>query len=204
MLLRILRIVLAVASLVAMAVQFNDSSQHANFNPVNFFSFFTNVCNIFGAAVFLIVAFGVVRSAHARDVVRGAATLYLTIVGVVFSILLANLESILIPWVNVIVHYVMPIAVVVDWFIDPPSTTITRADIARWLIVPLAYLAYTMARGAFVHWYPYPFMNADVLGYGVIPYLLAIVVFTLLVSWVLVALGRRLGAPRYQTNGNSR
>jgi hypothetical protein len=192
-LLRVSRVFLAAASLVAMAVQFNDSLQNADFNPVNFFSFFTNACNIFGDAVFLIVAFGIVRSPHGRDVARGAATLYLTIVGVVFSILLANLESILIPWVNAIVHYIMPIAVVVDWCIDPPSTTITRADVGRWLILPIVYLAYTMVRGAFVHWYPYPFMNADVLGYGVIPYLLAIIVFTLLVSWVLVALGRRLG-----------
>jgi hypothetical protein len=192
MLLKLARVGVALASLTAMAVQFHDSLQHTDFNPVNFFSFFTNVCNIFGDVVFLIVAFGFIRSPHTRDVVRGAATLYLTIVGVVFSILLANLESILIPWVNVIVHYVLPIAVVVDWCIDPPSTTITRADVGRWLILPIVYVAYTMVRGAIVHWYPYPFMNADILGYGVIPYLLAIVVFTLIVSWLLVLLGRRL------------
>lgn len=30
----------------------------------------------------------------------------------------------------------------------------------------MAWLAYTMAHGALTGWYPYPFLNADKLGYG--------------------------------------
>ena len=165
------------------------------FSAVNFFSFFTNISNIYGDIIFLLIAFDIVRKQHVRDALRGSATLYLTIVGVVFSVLLVNLESPLIPWVNAIVHYIMPIAVIVDWCLDPPQTRIARRDVAVWLVLPIAYVVYTMVRGPIAHWYPYPFMNADVLGYaGVAPYLLAIVVFTLLVSWLLVVAGARLRA----------
>jgi hypothetical protein len=34
------------------------------------------------------------------------------------------------------------------------------------LIYPLAYLVVVMLRGALVHEYPYPILNADKLGYG--------------------------------------
>jgi hypothetical protein len=33
-------------------------------------------------------------------------------------------------------------------------------------VVPLLWLAYTLARGAIVHEYPYPFVDVDALGYG--------------------------------------
>ncbi len=34
-----------------------------------------------------------------------------------------------------------------------------------WLVIPLAYVAYTLVRGASSHWYPYPFLNIDQNGW---------------------------------------
>ena len=34
-----------------------------------------------------------------------------------------------------------------------------------WLIYPLAYVAYTLAHGAVMNWYPYPFLDVTQLGY---------------------------------------
>jgi hypothetical protein len=38
-------------------------------------------------------------------------------------------------------------------------------DVTAWLAYPLAWLVYTLVRGASTDWYPYPFVNVDQLGY---------------------------------------
>jgi hypothetical protein len=121
--------------------------------------------------------------------------LALVIVGVVFSVLLANLDSPVIPWANAIVHYAMPIYIALDWCLDPPRERISRRDAALWLVLPAAYLVYTLVRGAIVHWYPYPFLNADTIGYAAVAaYSAGILVFTLLTAYVLMTLGNTLRA----------
>ena len=39
-------------------------------------------------------------------------------------------------------------------------------DGLTWLVVPLAYLVYSLVRGAVVDWYPYPFMDPGEHGYA--------------------------------------
>ena len=34
--------------------------------------------------------------------------------------------------------------------------------------MPVVWLVYTLVRGAFVDWYPYPFIDVDEHGYGVV------------------------------------
>jgi hypothetical protein len=38
-------------------------------------------------------------------------------------------------------------------------------DAVRWLMFPGAYLIYTLFRGIFTEWYPYPFIDVTELGY---------------------------------------
>ncbi len=56
---------------------------------------------------------------------RGMAVVYMTVVGIVFSILLRDVDlGTLRPWINVLLHYVMPVAVVADWLLRPgPART---------------------------------------------------------------------------------
>ncbi len=197
---RIFRCALALLVLAAIATQFHHQLGIEGSDPVNFFSFFTIVGNILGAAVLLAAVFDLPADRHLRDVLRGVATLSLVIVGVVFSLLLANIDSELIPWVNVVVHYAMPALFALDWCADPPHTTISRRDVMLWLILPAAYLAYTLVRGAIVHWYPYPFLNADKIGYaGVAAYSAGILVFTLITAYVVMTVGNTLRARANRT-----
>ncbi len=91
----------------------------------------------------------------------------MAVVGVVFAILLRGVDlGSLLPWVNVVLHYIMPVAVVVEWMIQSSPA---RTGAQRWLIgqtVPLLYLAYVLIRGAIVGWYPYPFLDPELGGYG--------------------------------------
>ena len=160
---------------------------------VNFFSFFTNLSNILAGFVLL---YGAVlsiqnKTSKAYDIVRGASVVYMAVVGVVFSLLLSGAElGILQPWVNTVLHYIMPVVVVAYWFINPPKNKIATKTIGYWLIFPAAYLFYSLVRGAIVNWYPYPFLNpAQDGGYGTVALysllvLVFFIVFSLAIRWV--------------------
>jgi hypothetical protein len=103
--------------------------------------------------------------------VRGGATLFSCITGTVYHALLANPSS---PFYvddpganaphNWLLHTVTPILAAVTWLlIDRAPVRWWYAGV--WLAYPLAYLAFALIRGAIVHEYPYPFVDAGELGY---------------------------------------
>ncbi len=165
----------------------------------DFFSFFTIQSNILGVLVF---AWGGVLVMIGRpsppEVLRGAVVLYLLVTGVVYALLLSGIEGAgTEPWVNAVVHQVMPIVVVLDWLFVPPVTPMPLRRVSWWLAFPLLYLAYTLIRGRLVDWYPYPFLDPRPQGYGhaligIIGVAIGFVLATLLVRWAGCALGRRL------------
>jgi hypothetical protein len=140
----------------------------------NFFSYFTVEANLFAAIV--LIAGGLTLTAKGESstfaVIRGAATLYLAITGLVFSLLLAGLEGVeftAVPWDNIVLHYLMPVLIVLDWLVFPPTERISFRRGLIWLVFPLAYVVYSLIRGHAVGWYPYPFLDPGPRGYtGVI------------------------------------
>jgi hypothetical protein len=54
----------------------------------------------------------------------------------------------------------MPIAVALDWLIDPPRSPLDpRRAVLWWMAFPTLYIAYTLLRGPLAHWYPYFFVS---------------------------------------------
>jgi hypothetical protein len=187
-----LRLLLGLLTLVAIASQF---AIHARMgaNVVNFFSYFTNLSNLLAAGVLLLTARTRATPAWI-DRVRAISAMNMAVVGIVFTLLLRNEDlGALQPWVNFVLHDLMPCAVVLDWLLDPPSTRLGVRDVMQFLIFPAAYLAYSLLRGAQTGWYPYPFLNPSrVDGYGgVTVYAVGITVIFLVIGWALVALGNR-------------
>lgn len=189
-----LRLTLGLLTLAAVGRQFALHVQYG-FSAVNFFSYFTNLANLFAAVVLLVGAVRVVqrRAASATDDrIRGAATTYMAVVGLVFAALLRNVDlGALLPWVNTVLHTVMPIAVVLEWLYAPPRSTLGARQVLLYQAVPLLYLVYVLGRGAAVGWYPYPFLNPAVVGGygGVAAYVVGIVVVFLVVGWAVTAVG---------------
>jgi len=143
------------------------------FDPGNFFSYFTILGNIFAFIMLFVGAYVLISARKSRviDGLRGAATLYMVVTGIVFATLLAGIEGATftaVPWDNVVLHYIMPVALLVDWLIDRPTNRVSYKTSLLWLIVPLAYVIYTLIRGPIVQWYPYPFLNPEPNGYGAV------------------------------------
>jgi hypothetical protein len=155
-------------ALSALTYQFLLAAQKPGFNPVNFFSFFTNLSNILGAVVLIACALSA-RFARTKpgDLLRGAATVYLAVTFVVYWLLLNEITEslgIVVPWVNLVVHTIMPIVMLVDWLLNPPGGRLAWRSTGWWLAFPLIYFGYSVVRGASVGWYPYPFLNPALVG----------------------------------------
>ncbi|MDQ6681949.1 MAG: Pr6Pr family membrane protein [Chloroflexota bacterium] len=175
-----------VLALAAVATQFIDVASRGLLDPLHFFSYFTIESNLFAAAVLLVLA---ARRNEDRsqtlDLVRGAAVAYMTVTGIVFSVLLANTNvDTAIPWVNDVVHSIMPIVMVADWLLDPPRRQLTIRQGLAWLAYPFVWLVYTLVKGPIVGKYPYPFLNPANGGYATV----AIYCIAILVGFTAVCL----------------
>jgi hypothetical protein len=131
---------------------------------LNFFSFFTILTNTLVAVV-------MTRAALGRDIgasLFGAATLYIVVVGLVYSVALRHIWN---PqgWQKVadhLLHDAVPLLAVGFWLACVPKGRLAWRDVLPWLIFPFGYLAWSLARGAIDSWYPYYFIDAGKLGYA--------------------------------------
>jgi hypothetical protein len=186
------RALFSVLALLAIVVQFLDLASLGLLSRVNFFSYFTIESNLIGALVLLVSA-AQWRTDRAPivDFVRGAGVVYLMVTFVVFALLLSDVAvETAIPWVDTVLHRLMPIVVLVDWMLDRPATRLTVRQGLVWLTYPLVWITYILVRGAIVGWYPYPFLNPAAGGYGsVAVYVIAILIGMSLVCALVLALG---------------
>jgi hypothetical protein len=163
---------------------------------LNFFSYFTVLTNVLVALAFLAPTFfsqTPLGKFFARPTVRTAITIYIIIVSaLVFFILrhLTNLQGL--DFVaDMLLHYVLPALFVFDWVFFVPKGSLKWQEMFGWLGYPIAYLAWTFIHGALSGFYPYPFLNTEVLGVGrVLLNELGLLILFFAVGMALIALGR--------------
>jgi hypothetical protein len=153
--LRVCRALLALAAFTAIGY---EVAAGPGVSDGDYFSYFTVLSNLFAAAMLLYGALSPVRTGTV-ELLRGAAVVYILTTGIVYLLLLSG-HAPTYPWANAILHYLMPIAVTLDWLLQPPHMRLDLArTVVRWMAFPLAYIVYTLARGAIMGWYPYFFVN---------------------------------------------
>lgn len=194
--------VFALVGLVALGLQYalmigTDPARIASLT-LNFFSFFTILTNVLVMLAMLLPVIagrtGAGR-AMASPGVRAAVTMYAVVVGLVYHFLLHatwNPQG----WayvVNILLHYVMPGAMLIDWLTFVPRGQLTWRDPARWLLFPLAYGGWTLAHGLATDWWPYWFVDVSELGLGrTAAYFAGLLVFFLTVGLIVVTIDRAL------------
>jgi hypothetical protein len=161
-----------------------------------YFAFFTVLTNILAA---LTLTWPLVRprSAAGRffaraDVVTAVAA-NIILVGISYNLLLRN------AWnpqglqllADVLLHDVLPAAVVVYWWLIASRSAHRYADIARWAVYPAVYFVYALLRGAGSGFYAYPFIDVTQLGYvRVLGNGLGILAGFVVIAAILIAIGR--------------
>ncbi|MDR3713194.1 MAG: Pr6Pr family membrane protein [Puia sp.] len=137
---------------------------------IRFFSFFTILTNILVALCFtacLVNKDAGFFAAFARPSNIAAITVYITVVGLIYNLILRSLwdPTGLQLIVNELLHSVIPVLFVVFWLIFIPKTGLTIKKIVPWLVFPLIYMLFVIFRGALSGFYPYPFIDVRLLGY---------------------------------------
>lgn len=135
---------------------------------IRFFSFFTILTNIIVATYFTLSYFD---NKHkligvARPGTLTAVTVYITVVGLVYQIVLRPLwkPEGLQMIVNELLHTLIPILVILFWYLYENKSSIKYTAILKWLMYPLIYLVFILVRGYFSDFYPYPFVDVVTLG----------------------------------------
>jgi len=132
-------------------------------------SFFTVQSNILSGVVSIQLAIRPDRDGRAWRAVRLAALFGITVTGVVYSTVLARIhepDGAAETLTNTLVHYVVPLMMVLGWLAFGPRPRIDGRTVAWSLAWPVAWLAYTLVRGAIWSWYPYPFLDVVTHGYA--------------------------------------
>ncbi|GLQ86568.1 Pr6Pr family membrane protein [Dyella flagellata] len=132
----------------------------------------------------------------ARPTVLGGVTASIAFVGVAYFVLLRH------AWnpqglqllADVLMHYVVPLLVVIYSAIALRRTSLRRTAPLWWSLYPVGYFIYVLVRGLFMGHYPYRFINASELGYAlVLRHAVVLWVAFLGLSYGLMWLWRRLG-----------
>jgi len=146
--------------------------ERGKFNAVNFFSYFTIETNILVVVTMLMSAVAIAAGKNSKfDLLRSATTVYILVVGTGFSLLLSGMGDLAltaVPWDNVVLHYIMPVAVLADFMTDRPRRRLGFKKALLWLLFPIAYAIYALVRGGLTGWYPYPFLDNRTSGYGLV------------------------------------
>ena len=138
---------------------------------VRFFSFFTILTNFMVALCATILLFGKSSTAYEfvhKKTTLTAVTVYILIVGIVYNIMLRPLHQLqgLHSIITEIFHSVVPLLFLLYWLLFLPQERIPWKNIIMWQVYPLLYVFYTLLHGWYTHFYPYPFIDVNKLGFN--------------------------------------
>ena len=169
---------------------------------VMYFSFFTILTNLLIAVC---LTFAATEPEEERlwnwPGVQTALAVYILVVAIVYA---AVLQGLWIPsgleWItDRIFHAIVPLLYVAYWIFVTPKGSLRLVNQIAWQTYPFLYMCYTLARGALVGTYPYPFLDVTRDGYeGVFlnSFFLLLLFLTLgtlliLVDWLLASVQAR-------------
>jgi hypothetical protein len=143
---------------------FDTSTKRA----LNVFCFFTVQSNLIVGATTVLLALKPRRSSVAFDTFRLTGVVAIAITGIVYHAVLSKLFD-LESWALVadnLLHTVVPVMGVAGWLMFGPRGRASRRVMWLSVLFPVAWLVFTLLRGAGVGFYPYPFIDVAHLGYG--------------------------------------
>lgn len=164
---------------------------------VRLFSYFTIQSNLLVLALAISLVLVPGRDGKVWRVLYSDALLGIIITGLVFTTVLAGQaqQHGIGVWLNIAFHYFAPAWAVAGWLLFGPRQRLDWATIGWMFAWPLLWLVYTFAHGAATGWYPYPFLDVGLHGYGIaLRNAAAVVVLGVVIIAVMRVVDRRLPA----------
>ena len=128
-----------------------------------YFSYFTIQANFLVAISMFMLVTGRTGTQLFR-VLRLASLIGIVVTGVVAAVALPPSPNY--TTLNLIcdrlLHIVVPLLTFIGWIAFGPRGCVTRGD----LLPSVAWLVATLGLAPITHWYPYPVLNADAIGWG--------------------------------------
>ena len=136
---------------------------------IRFFSFFTILTNSLVTVYFTILWFkkpSYLLTQFKKPGFLTATTLYITVVSIVYQLVLRGIwePTGMQKAVDELLHTVIPIYVIVFWFMYENKKEVLWKSIPSWMLYPFVYLVCILFRGTISGFYPYPFVNVNKLG----------------------------------------
>ena len=165
-------LVVAAGIVIQLIVTANGTEGFFPDNPdrvFNVFAYFTIQSNLLLGGTALMLALQPDRPQSTLfKTLRLNGVLCIAVTGIVYHLVLAGSDD-LHGWAavaNFLLHTLAPVVGVLGWLLFGPRGQ-TDARIVSWSIVyPLLWLVFTLIRGEFVGFYPYPFVDVDEHGYA--------------------------------------
>lgn len=138
---------------------------------VRYFSFFTIITNLIVAVCCTILLSRIhsgLKIFFEKINTLTAIAAYISIVSLVYNTILRFLwKPQGLQWiVDELLHTVIPVLFIAFWLFFVPKAPLRLKSVLAWLLYPVIYLAYVLARGSVSSFYPYPFIDVTELGYN--------------------------------------
>ncbi len=153
---------------VALVLELGFLEGHAYIYAMNYYTVLSNIaCLVFFIAMLS-------RPGRAMPRTEGAIVFCIAVTGIIYATMLAPAsiaEGTFFSFRNMVLHYVGPVMVVLDWLMFGLKGRLRTADPLLWLFIPLGYFCYIIVRSAFAgnigpteSAFPYPFIDPAVRG----------------------------------------
>jgi hypothetical protein len=189
---------LAAGALLAIALTFQivEKTLNGDMVPAEYFSYFTIESSIIGIVVLLVG--GVLALRHPIDpvpytAVRMSVLVYALVTAGVYNGLLRGIPDegfVATAWPGEIMHVWIPLVFLADWLVSPGRPALRWTALRVVVAYPLAWLAFTLVRGALTGWYPYPFLEPETGWLSVTAYIVGISALVVGLASLAIAFGR--------------
>ena len=164
-------------------------------------SYFTEWSNILVAIVATLIVWKGPDIGSWGRALQLCALMMITVTAIVYHFLIRPTE-VLSGWsvfTNPLQHVVVPALMILAALLCGPRGGLDVSVVLKALVIPVIWVVYTLIRGAFVHQYPYDFVNVSVLGYqqvliNIVAILCGALVFLALIAGIDWGVGKGLPA----------
>ena len=134
----------------------------------NTLAFFTILSNLVVGTTALPLALRLDRTSTVFKTFRLTGLVAITVTGIVYHVALSSFFQLggVHQLGNQLVHTVVPLLTVIGWVAFGPRGWTSGRIAGLSLVFPACYLAFSLIRGAVIHWYPYFFIDVTRIGYG--------------------------------------